>query len=124
MGLFHHARHRKSATRKVLSWGDQNHLTRYNHRQPEATLGALPRSPLTYFREVADDLIGRPLIEIERPPNRESSDDGVQAAAQPLVSRNLGVLRRRDVRNDDAGHRLASNRAFAAKLAAFSPLPK
>ena len=29
MELFHHARHRKSATHKVLSWRDQNHLPRY-----------------------------------------------------------------------------------------------
>jgi hypothetical protein len=38
---------------------------RYIHRHPEAILGALPRSPLTYFREVADDLAGHIIAECE-----------------------------------------------------------
>jgi hypothetical protein len=36
----------------------------------------------------------------------ESSGDSVPAAAQRLVSRNQGRIRRRYVRSDDAGHRL------------------
>src|ERR1039458_6187246 len=47
----------------------------------------------------------RPLIEIEKHSDTESSGDGVPAAAQPLVSRNPGRIRRRGVRSDDAGHR-------------------
>ena len=39
---------------------------------------------------------GRALIEIERPPIHNFSDDCVSAATLPLVSRNLGRIRRRD----------------------------
>src|ERR1700693_2322765 len=55
---------------------------------------------------------GRPLIEIENPPMRRSSDDGVRAAAQRLVSRNPGQIRRTDVRSDDASYLLGWRRLF------------
>ena len=45
-----------------------------------------------------------PGSEIEEPPIHGSSDGGVAAAAQPLVSRKQGRIRRRDVRSGDAGH--------------------
>ena len=55
----------KSAMRKVVSWRDQTIRPATSTGTPKRLWAPSPRSPLTYFREVADDLAGHIIAECE-----------------------------------------------------------